>query len=421
MFAFVNATVIDGTGAAPRRHQRVLIDGKRIFSVGSRIDIPEEAEIIDLDGKVVMPGLWEGHAHFGGIPRNGLEGGEPSENFKDMRNATLAYGITSTRSLSDFQDDSLRVRDMINRGELRGPRLFCAGKTFCRADSHPVCTGWAGKEVIKKNCGFIPAAPEEARAMVREGVEAGLDFFKIIVSNGHISVYPALLPVIEPDIVEAIVDEAHKHGKIVCCHIDTLEQARMVVDRDADEVHHLIAEASRDFELPEYEPLFREMCKKNTWLVPTIAIGFKNEPNRIAKGAPGGSADHKTPIFKMAYEYGVRFAEGADAGIAIMKPGISTHDEIIHMVETIGMTPLEAIRCATCNCAETMGMQGESGVIKAGAYADILVLDKDPSADIRNISTINRVLKEGVVVHGEGAAWTEAYTPVHIWPEYHLW
>jgi len=98
--------------------------------------------------------------------------------------------------------------------------------------------------------------------------------------------------------------------------------------------------------------------------------------------------------------------------------GVSTHDELIKMVEVLGMTPLEAIRCATFNGAQTMHMENESGVIKAGAYADILVLDKDPSTDIRNISAINRVYREGQVVYGEGATWTEDYTPVNDWPEY---
>jgi imidazolonepropionase-like amidohydrolase len=399
----------------------VLVEGKRILAVGGRASIPKDASIIDIAGKTLMPGLWEGHAHFGGQPVGGLKSRGQTGDFKDMRNLSLQYGVTSTRSFGDYQADTLQVRDMINCGELRGPRLFCSGKTFCRADSHPACTGWAGKEEIKKNCGYIPGSPEEARAMVRDGAAAGLDFFKIIISSGHLSVYPAALPVIEPEIVEAIVDEAHKHGKPVACHVDTLEQAQLAVDRDADEIHHLIAEGSRNSELPEYEPLFRDMCRKNTWLVPTVAIGYKNEPHRIAKGASGGSADHKAPIFRLAYEYGVRFAEGSDAGIAVMNLGVSTHDEIIHMVETVGMAPLEAIRCATSSCAETMGMQNESGIIKSGAYADILILDKDPSADIRNISSVNSVLREGIVVYGEGAAWAEAYTPNPDWPEYSLW
>jgi imidazolonepropionase-like amidohydrolase len=421
MFVFVNATVIDGTGAAPRKHQRVLIDGKKILAVGRRINIPKDAAIIDIKGKILMPGLWEGHAHFGGVPvgaGHGLEGTEKSDNFKDMRNMNLKYGITSTRSFGDYQADTLLLRDQIDRGEIRGPKLFCSGKTFCRADSHPACTGWASDEVIMKNCGYIPGTPEEARAMIIEGAEEGLDFFKIIVSSGHISVYPKVLPVIKPEIVEAIIDQAHKLGKPVACHVDTLEQAQMVVDYDADEVHHLIAEGSRKNELPEWEPLFRDMCRKNTWLVPTVAIGFQNEAARLAIGAPDGGVDQKTPVFQMAYEYGVRFAEGSDAGITVMNWGIATYDEIIKLVENVGMTPLEAIRCATYNGAATMNLQGESGIIKAGAYADILILDQDPSVDIRNIDSVNRVLREGVVVYGEDAAWNEDYTPNHDWREY---
>ena len=420
MFAFVNANVIDGTGAAARKHQRVLVDKDRIVAVGSRIGIPEGTKIIDIDGKYLMPGLWEGHAHLGGVPRGGLEDKEESQNFKDMRNVCLKYGITTVRSFGDYQKDTLELRDQINRGEVRGPKLYCSGRTFVRRESHPVCTGWAGKEKIMNNCGYIPDTPEEARDMVREGADEGLDFYKIIVSNGHISIYPRVVPTIKSEIVAAIVDEAHKLGKTVACHVDTLEQAQMVVDCGADEVHHLISEGSKKYELPEYEKLFQDMCRQNTWLVPTIAIGYQNDPSRIAKGAPNGG-DDKAPVFKMAYEYGVRFAEGADAGIAIMTWGISTHDEIIKMAETVGMTPLEAIRCATSASAATMGKENESGVIKAGADADILILDKDPSADIRNITSINRVIKGGIVVSGEDAEWTEEYTPCHDWPNYVIW
>ncbi|MDR1815783.1 MAG: hypothetical protein LBR00_03740, partial [Clostridiales Family XIII bacterium] len=132
MFVFVNATVIDGTGAAPRKRQRVLVDGARIVAVGSRIAIPEEADIIDLGGKVLMPGLWESHSHFGGVPNGGLVGSEQSGNFLDMRNLCLAYGITAVRSFGDHQTDTIAVRDQINRGEVRGPRCFCSGRTFVR-------------------------------------------------------------------------------------------------------------------------------------------------------------------------------------------------------------------------------------------------------------------------------------------------
>ena len=420
MFAFVNATVIDGTGAAPRKHQRVIIDGQRILSVGSRVTLSEGIKIIDLKDKILMPGLWEGHAHFGGVPRGGLQNKEQSGNFKDMRNVCLEWGITSCRSFGDHQHDTIALRDEINAGYLRGPRLYCSGRTFVREDSHPTITGWAGKEEIKANCGYIPHTPLEAREMVRHGAGEGLDFYKIIVSNGHLSIYPKVVPAVAPEMVAAIVDEAHKLGKKVACHVDTLDLAQMVVDCEADEVHHLISEGSKDFELPEYEPLFRDMCRKGTLLCPTAAIGFQNEPTRIAKGAPG-AADHKIPIFKMAYEYGVKYVEGADAGISVMTWGVSTHDEIIRYVENIGMSPLEAIRTATYNAAEAMGVQNESGVIKAGAYADILILDKDPSVDIRNIGSINRVLKDGIVVAGEGAEWTEEYTPNNEWPDYHIW
>ncbi len=411
MIALVNATVIDGTGAAPRPCQRVLVDGEKIFAIGRKIAIPEDAEIVDLQGRFLLPGLIDAHVHFGNGYRKGIASAEETDSYRDMRNLCLANGVTTVRSCGDWMEDVLDFRDQVNAGKLRGPRVIACGKHFMSQESHPAATVWGDNPGTIQNCGAYPQTPEEGRQMVREFVEQGADFIKILISVGHHSVWPRTLPPIPMPIVEAIIEEAHKQGKRTACHVETLETALAVVDVGADEVHHLMMCASEYAEVPRYRELFEKMCRKQVWLCPTVVIPRRNEDVRVAKKIGGSGIDHIVDVFRFAYQMGVPISCGTDCGAPATPWGISLHGEMDEYVESFGMTPLEAIRTATWNNARVLGMDGEIGQIVAGAYADFLILSQDPSVDIRNTGKIYQVYHNGKLVWGEGAVLKEEDLP----------
>jgi len=401
MLAFINANLIDGTGAPPRKGTRVLIDGNKIAAVGRYITIPEDAELIDLRGRTLMPGLIDAHSHLGDHPykdRPGIDGAEASDWYAQMRKLSLEAGVTTIRSCGDYTRDTAELRDKTARGELEGPRIFTSGKTFMRSDNHPAVTVWAGDPATVANCGAYPNSPDEARVLVREAFEEKMDFIKIVVSDMHISFWPNRGKQLDTEIISAIIDEAHKHGRPVACHVDNLDQANLVTDLGADEVHHLANMASRPYEATEYAKLFVKMCQNNVWLVPTISAQRAFEPVRVAKGCFDGSADYITNVLKNAYEAGVQFGLGCDSGCPGVPWGKCVHQELAEYVYNIGMTPLEAIKCACMNNARIAGMENRLGVIRAGAYADLLVLNRDPSDDICNIGSIKTVVLNGKII-----------------------
>jgi imidazolonepropionase-like amidohydrolase len=293
--------------------------------------------------------------------------------------------------------DTALARDKINAGELRGPRIICSGKTFMRSDNHPAVTVWANDPETVGNCGAYPGSPEEARVMVRESVEAGMDFIKIVVSDVHISFWPKKSKQLDSEIIKAVIDEAHKRGKPVACHVDNLDQANLVVDYGADEVHHLHNMGSSPYELDEYAKLFVKMCEKNVWLVPTIVAPRAFEAARIARGCLDGALDYTLNVLRRAYESGVQFGVGCDSGCPGVPWGKCVWEEMAEYVYNIGMTPLEAIRCATANNARIIGMETQLGVVRSGAFADLLILDKNPAEDIGNFDSVCLVLREGAI------------------------
>lgn len=401
MLALINATLIDGTGAAPRRGTKVLLDETRIAAVGRYITLPEDVQTIDLKGRVLMPGLIDAHSHLGDHPykdRPGIDSAQRSDSYAQMRDLTLAAGVTTIRSCGDYMYDTALVRDRIAAGELRGPRIVCSGKSFMRKDAHPATTVWAGDPATVENCGAYPNDPDEARAMVREAAAARMDFIKIIISDMHISHWPQKTQPLSDEIIQAIIDEAHCSGLKTACHVDHLEQAELALRSGTDEIHHLTNMGAKHYELDAYNRLFEQMCRDQIWLVPTIAAPRAFEGARMAKGCLDSPLDYQLNVLRRAYEFGVPFGAGCDSGCPGVPWGKCLWDELAEYVYNIGMTPLEAIRCATVNNARLMGMENQLGVVHAGALADLLVLDQDPTVDIGNLNSVYLVLRDGVIV-----------------------
>jgi imidazolonepropionase-like amidohydrolase len=399
MLAFTNANLVDGTGAAPVPGMTVLIDGKKIAKVGKDLAVPADARVIDLAGKTLLPGLMDAHAHLGGRDcPPGLDSANSSYNYAGMRDYTLAYGVTTIRSCGDFLQDSLDTRDMIDSGALRGPRLLVSGRSFQRRDAHPSRTIWGNDPETCANAGAFPDTPEEARQIVRNLAAAKVDFIKIIVADCMIFIYPERIPPLPDDVLEAIVDEAHKHGLWVMCHIDSVPDAIKLIGYGADEINHLIAMGLPDLPAEEeYDRLYALMVEKGIWFVPTITTPRTYNHLMVERNVPA-TIDYFIPHFKKAYEAGVKMGCGCDSGAPHVLWGPSMHAELKEYVYNLGMPPLEAIKCATQNNAIMMRLADKVGTINEGLLADILIVNQDPSDKIDNLDDVAMVLKEGSIV-----------------------
>ena len=187
------------------------------------------------------------------------------------------------------------------------------------------------------------------------------------------------------DVLEAIVDEGHKHGLWVMCHIDRASDAIKLVDYGADEIDHLIAVGLA--ELPDeatYDRLFQLMVDKGTWLTPTIILARTRDQIWPRRESPRPVDGYFLPHYRKAYEAGVRMGCGCDSGAPGVPWGPSLHWELREYVHGLGMSPLEAIRCATQNNATIFGIDHKVGTVKEGMLADILIVDGDPAKKIEN-------------------------------------
>jgi imidazolonepropionase-like amidohydrolase len=400
MLALLNTNLIDGTGAAALPGTTVIVEGRSIFAVGAGLPAPAGATQIDLKGKSLLPGLIESHAHLGGRDDPpGLDGAQKSFDYAPMRDFSLAAGVTTIRSCGDFMHDTLRTRDKIDSGLLRGPRMICSGKQFQRRGGHPSSTVWGDDPETCENAGAFPDTPQEGRELVAELAEAGVDYIKVVLADSQIFIYPKKVEPLTDDVLEAIIDEAHSRGLWVNCHIDNPADAIKLIGYGADEINHLISMSIS--ELPDeavYDEIFRLMVDRGTWFVPTITVVRTYNHLIVDSGAPATIDEYFIPHFRQAYAAGVRMGCGCDSGAPEVLWGPSLHDELKEYVYNLGMSPLEAIKCATHNNAIILGIADKVGTIKEGMLADLLVVDGDPSTKIDDLDAVSLVLKEGSIV-----------------------
>lgn len=396
MLILENAVVIDGVGKAPLKNAKVVIEGNRIADVGENVSYPPSVRVIDLKGYTVMPGLIDLHNHVGGIVK--LVEGEPtfvdakvSDNYREARVHAIANGVTTLRSCGDFMPDSVTVRDEIAAGRIEGPRLFVAGMQFTAQGGHPAFTIMGGDPYVLKHSIKLPETREQARADVREMVDAGVDYIKAQLSSLDSWQYPRRLPKLNLDLLDAIIDEAHKHGKRAIVHAETPDDAFDAVKRGADSLEHLVVVRAWSADIPD--GFIDAMLKSKAHVVPTMYItklytGHNPEPKRYGD---------LMGVIKTLYDAGVNISTGTDAGAPDVQFGEATHLDMECMVEA-GINPMDVIIATTSKAAENLGQQKDLGSIEKGKLADVIAISGDPLADIANTKNIKLVIKDGRVM-----------------------
>ena len=419
--ALVGAQLIDATGAPPVADSVVVVRDGRIVSAGPRdtTPVPAGAETLDVTGKTIMPGLVNLHVHY----REGPE--EIERQFRSQ----LHYGVTTARSIGS--DSPERVAHLLeSAGRPDAPRTYTAGTGF----SYPGGFNAAGRNA--------PTTEEEARELVRNQIELGVHFIKMWVNA---VAEPGLK--IPPEIRAAIIDEALQNGAIPVAHIDDEADGRQLVEAGLrDFLHSTVLTFGPGAGVPVDDPdpsaEFIRMCLDNgAYFTPTLSIvqnrwHFAEHPELLEDPAlraafnlynpdalarlddpasraeivdDPGFEDRKAAFrqvqdfVKTMHDAGVEVALGNDAGTPNVPYGWGMHHEMELYVEA-GLTPMDAIVAATATGAGRMPPVGEAdfGTLEAGKVADLVVLNADPLADIRNTLEIDRVMRLGEWVDRSG-------------------
>ena len=386
--AIVGGNVIDVEGKENISNAVILIQNGIISKLGntSNTKIPANATVIHAEGKTILPGLWDMHAHF-----QQAEWGP----------AYLAAGVTTVRDCGNEYDYINAIKEAVDSHKGIGPLILKAG-------------------IID---GSGPMALGIVRADTKEEAVKVVNMYK---NNGFAQI--KLYSSVKPDIVKAICDEAHRLNLSVTGHIPQNMSTQAGVDSGMDMINHMQyifsmmkrnKDRSVNLDDSTSKAALAFLKAHRTVVDPTIGVfemTFRSvdedikimEPNYFnlplplqqlftTMGMPAETAKKNRPVYesmknlvKALYDNGITIVAGTDMGF----PGYSLPRELELYVEA-GLTPLQAIQTATITPAQVMKMEKTTGSIKAGKKADLIILDANPLTEIRNIRKVHTVIKEG--------------------------
>ncbi len=387
-----------------------MVQGDTIVAAGraGEVTVPPGARLIDLGNRTLMPGLMDTHDHITGEPGDGGDSAVLKETaghaaIYGVLNAkkTLEAGFTTIRNVGALGYSDVALRDAINRGLVPGPRMFIATRGLGMTGGHADINGWS-PEIHLPGVAQIVDGVDAVRRAVREQIKAGADHIKVTASGGILSVGDS--PDAQQysfDELKAIVDEAARLGRKVAAHAHSGRAITEAARAGVASIEHgsLIDEDG-----------IAVMKEKGTFLVPTVyALDFIIEAGG-EHGIPEYARQKARNIRKLqranlkrAFEAGVKFAYGTDAGV--FPHGLNGRDFPV-LVKELGVTPLEAIRQATAAAAELIGIEDRVGTVTAGKWADLIAVDGNPLTDIDRMLDVAFVMKAGVVYKGPAGTTT---------------
>ena len=406
-----NGTLIDGTGQPAAHNDAVVVQGNRILSVGAvppeiNVEDREHIETFDATDKWIMPGLIEGHCHlsFGqpAMPGLSIARGATSPEFSTIRaainaQAVLRSGVTSLSIPGGTWFIDVALREAINAGLIEGPRIYCAGRFIVTygsiSDNEP---SWMGTPEHVN--GVLANSVSEMITEVRRQCKHGVNFIKMADSTW------GDFQTISREELEAVVGEAHRRNARIAIHSRGSESTRAAAEAGVDWIMHADLATEADLEV---------VAEKGVRIMPTITFlkhavevgrdfGRSDiEVDQIKHNLEGGYS-----MLQQARAMGVKVLCGTDSGNSPLMPYGELHaNEMEVLVKYGGYAPMEAIVANTRDNAFAVGMEGELGTIEAGKLADILILDKDPLADISVLQKsrhLSAVIKDGKKVNLNG-------------------
>lgn len=402
-------TLIDGISNDPKKNMTIVIEKNKIVGVENGFSKPGAADkTIDLKTKTVTPGWMDMHVHVEGetsptqyLDRFTLNPPDLAFQSVPIMERTLMAGFTTVRDMGG-SGVNISLRNAINKGQVKGPRIFTAGKGIGTTGGHADPTNGYRKELMGDPgpAEGVVNSPEEGHKAVRQRYKDGADLIKITATGGVLSLAKSgHNPQFTEEEIRAIVETAKDYGFKVAAHAHGAEGMKRAIRAGASSIEHGTMMDDETIEL---------FKKHGTWYVPTITAGESVAdsskkpgyyPEVVAAKARVIGAQIKQ-TFARAYKAGVKIAFGTDAGV--FKHGQNWR-EFGYMIDA-GMPAMEAIKAATLNAADLLGMKDQLGSIEAGKLADIVAVDGDPLKDPAVFGKVVFVMKDGVVYKGDGGA-----------------
>ena len=407
-YAFAGGQLVDGTGAAPVNDSLVLVEDDKLTYAGRRTEIPEGFELRDVSGRTVMPGLVDTHLHFSGnLTDNDNDWVIESVAQKQACAVKQAYdalthGLTT---VVEIGRNGIAIRDLVNMGVMKGPRIFATGLGFCRVaghgDSHHLPL-----QISKDShpWGYQADGPWELRRAIRMRLRENPDAIKIWATGGGIWRWDSdRLQLFSTEEIQAIAEEC------AMVHIPLYAHSYNNFDAAYDCVRFGCTQMIHGFELDERT--MNLMAEKGTFFTPTIGFlptwysTYPPEWTPELDAFPGETVVEKGLArtyanLRRAYEMGITVTIGSDSFSFVTPYGYVSIDEMYDFVDKVGIPMLDAIKAATSNGAKMLGKEDEFGSLKAGKSADLLVVKGDVVRDIHALTpdAMEVIMKGGDIV-----------------------
>jgi imidazolonepropionase-like amidohydrolase len=393
--AITNAHIFDGEQIIDA--QTVVIEGTLIQSVGSIV--PTGATIIDAHGATLMPGLIDSHVHT---------------DFEGLHDALL-FGVTTELEMNgrwSFKErKKIALRDDI--ADLRSP---CMGIT--PKGGHPTQYMSSSSNLLIRYLYRYPVVPtaDEAVKFVGKQVANGADYIKIFIEDGSCVGFPGL-PVLNDEILAAAVKEAHRYDKMAIAHVTTMEGGKHAIASGVDGLAHIF------FNHQATAGIISAIASSGAFVIPTLvaissAVGnnasvlaadervksrlkqkWLDSLSRSMNVYPTGKLEDAFASVMALHRAGVDILAGSDVSEPIPSLGGLAHGASLHqelqLLVAAGLTPIEALRAATSTPARRFGLN-DRGRIAAGARADLLLVDGDPTTNISDTLSIRNIWRRGV-------------------------
>ena len=403
------ARLFDGKSNALVQNGVVIVQGDKIVDAGSNLPIPSNAQVIDLGDATLSPGFMDAHTHltadFSGnynerrLHELDLNVSEQAIRATAFARATVEAGFTTVRDLGsrfvasrEFVDVALR--NSINKGVIVGPRMLVATKGIGATGGHFDPTNGFRDFLFGREPDYtdgIANGPDEIRKAVRFEVKNGADVIKAAVSGGVLSIGDEVdAPQLTPAEMAALVDESHRLRKKVAVHCHGDQAAREAIEAGVDSIEH------GSFMKPETLTM---MKKKGTFLTPTLMASewimskLNNYPPALQAKAKAATAA-RSEMFRNAVTMGIKISFGTDAAVY---PHGQNAKEFKLMVD-LSMKPIDALKSATANDAELLGIGQKVGTLEKGKLADVIAIPGDPTSDITATERVSFVMKEGKII-----------------------
>jgi imidazolonepropionase-like amidohydrolase len=401
-----NAYLIDGTGKMPVKDATIIIKGNTIEELGKTVDAPRGAEMINADGKTVMPGLIDAHVH---ICSNGDANIMSALSYTPglvqlfgAHNAakTLDAGYTMIRDMGAPSGFALSLKKAIEMGVAKGPRIVAPGRIISMTGGH--ADFYLPSGIGYNEMSLISDGPVETRRSARINLREGADFIKICTTGGVMSpTDPVDTPQLTVEEIEAVCDEAHHVGKFVASHAHGPKGIMNAIIGGVKSIEHGSIQTSETV---------KAMVEHDVFQVPTLTASWNIVTKGTAAGIPDWAVNKAQEIVEyppkslmLCHRAGVKVAAGTDAGTPFNRHGENAKE--LELMVAAGLKPIEAITCATKIGAEACWLGAKTGTVEKGKWADLIIVDGHPTADIKLLqdkAKIRLVMKAGNIEVNRG-------------------